>query len=145
MQPTDGWFTWRIPGAGSGIQLAVTYGRAPVSGERRRGRRRGGEAEQPAASAGIKALDPEAYEVGLQDLPGLEHERRARTAGAFFGAIRDGNIVALDAMTGRHLWHFQTGAALAASPMSYSVNGRQFVAIAAGTQVYAFALPEVAR
>ena len=42
----------------------------------------------------------------------------------------------------RHLWHFQTGANLAASPMSYAVDGRQFVAIAAGNVVCAFALPE---
>jgi len=65
------------------------------------------------------------------------------TAGnVLFGAIRDGNLVALDAKSGEHLWHFQTGANMAASPMSYAVNGRQFVAIAAGNTVYAFALPE---
>jgi hypothetical protein len=32
---------------------------------------------------------------------------------------------------------------MAASPISYAVNGRQFVAIAAGNTVYAFALPEM--
>ena len=32
-----------------------------------------------------------------------------------------------------------------ASPMSYAVGGRQFVAIAAGNTVYAFALPESGR
>jgi len=31
---------------------------------------------------------------------------------------------------------------MAASPMSYSVDGRQFVAVSAGSAVYAFALPE---
>ena len=65
------------------------------------------------------------------------------TAGdVVFGAVRDGNLVALDAKTGRHLWHFETGASMAASPMSYSINGRQFIAIAAGNAVYAIALPE---
>ncbi len=58
-----------------------------------------------------------------------------------FGAIRDGNLVALDARSGTHLWHFQTGANLSASPMSYAVDGRQFVAISAGNTVYAFGLP----
>jgi len=33
-------------------------------------------------------------------------------------SIRDGNLVALDARTGAHLWHFQTGTTPAASPMS---------------------------
>jgi alcohol dehydrogenase (cytochrome c) len=59
-----------------------------------------------------------------------------------FGAIRDGNLVALDANTGQPLWHFQTGTTLGASAMSYAVDGRQFVAIAAGNTVYAFALPQ---
>ena len=56
--------------------------------------------------------------------------------------MRDGNVVALDARSGEHLWHFQTGATIAASPISYAVDGQQFVAIAAGNTVYAFALPE---
>jgi len=65
------------------------------------------------------------------------------TAGnVVFGAIRDGNLVALDAKSGDHLWHFQTGANIAASPISYGVDGRQFVAIAAGNVVYSFTLPE---
>ena len=59
-----------------------------------------------------------------------------------FGAIRDGNVVALDARSGKYLWHFQTGANVAASPMSYEVAGRQFMAISAGNTLYAFALPE---
>jgi alcohol dehydrogenase (cytochrome c) len=59
-----------------------------------------------------------------------------------FGAMRDGNLIALDAKTGRHLWHIQTGGNMAASPISYAVDGRQFVAIAAGNTVFSFALPE---
>ena len=57
-------------------------------------------------------------------------------------AIRDGHLVALDARSGKHLWHFQTGATMNASPISYAVGGRQFVAISAGNTVYTFALPE---
>ena len=65
------------------------------------------------------------------------------TAGdVVFAAVRDGNLVALDARTGQHLWHSQTGGNMAASPISYAVDGRQFVAIAAGNMVHAFALPE---
>ena len=100
---------------------------------------------EPAPTAGIKALDPETGDTkwDFKIYQGSSTNGVLATAGNIvFAAIRDGNIAALDARTGRHLWHFQTGGALAASPMSYSVNGRQFVAIAAGTQVYAFALPE---
>ena len=103
---------------------------------------------EPAASAGLKALDPETGKTmwDFKIFQGSSTNGVLATAGnVLFGAIRDGNIVALDAKTGRHLWHFQTGANLAASPMSYAVNGRQFVAISAGNTVYAFALPEPPR
>ncbi len=48
---------------------------------------------------------------------------------------------AVDGKTGRSLWHFNTGQTFHASPMSYSVDGKQYVAIAAGDDLFAFALP----
>jgi len=48
---------------------------------------------------------------------------------------------AVDARTGKALWHFNTGQTLHASPMSYSVNGVQYVSIASGSDVFSFALP----
>ncbi len=48
---------------------------------------------------------------------------------------------AVDARTGKALWHFNTGQTLHASPMSYGVKGIQYVAIAAGSDVFCFALP----
>ena len=100
---------------------------------------------EPAASAGIKALDPETGKT-MWDFKifqaSLTNGVLATAGNVLFGAIRDGNLVALDAKTGKHLWHVQTGGNMAASPISYAVNGRQFVAIAAGNAVYAFALPE---
>ena len=66
----------------------------------------------------------------------------ATAGGVVFAATREGNLVALDAKTGAHLWHFQTGGNMAASPMSYAVDGRQYVAISAGNVLFSFALPE---
>jgi alcohol dehydrogenase (cytochrome c) len=48
---------------------------------------------------------------------------------------------AVDAASGKPLWHFNTGQNISASPMSYAVNSKQFVAIAAGSDVFSFALP----
>ena len=48
---------------------------------------------------------------------------------------------AVDAQTGKPLWHFNTGQTISASPMSYAVNGKQYVAIAAGSDIFSFALP----
>ena len=59
-----------------------------------------------------------------------------------FGTTAEGSLIALEAKTGNLLWHFQTGAPITSSPMSYAVNGRQFVAVAAGNVLYSFALPE---
>ena len=44
----------------------------------------------------------------------------------------DGNLIAMDANNGRELWRFQTGAAISASPISYQIDGEQYVAIYAG-------------
>jgi alcohol dehydrogenase (cytochrome c) len=66
----------------------------------------------------------------------------ATGSGLVFLATGDGNLIALDSATGKSLWHFQTGAAIASSAISYAIEGRQFVAISAGSAVYTFALPD---
>jgi alcohol dehydrogenase (cytochrome c) len=58
----------------------------------------------------------------------------------FFGDNSE-SFEAVDAKNGKPLWHFNTGQSLHASPMSYAVNGKQYVAIAAGSDVFSFALP----
>jgi alcohol dehydrogenase (cytochrome c) len=64
------------------------------------------------------------------------------TAGGlvFFGNDAE-SFEAVDSRTGVSLWHFQTGQNMHASPMSYAVNGKQYVAIASGNDVFTFALP----
>ena len=64
------------------------------------------------------------------------------TAGGllFFGDDA-GSLEAVDAQTGKPLWHFNTGQDMSASPMSYAVAGKQYVAIAAGSDIFSFALP----
>lgn len=58
----------------------------------------------------------------------------------FFGNDSEA-FEAVDARTGKPLWHFNTGQSMHASPMSFSVNGKQYVAIASGSDVFSFALP----
>jgi alcohol dehydrogenase (cytochrome c) len=62
--------------------------------------------------------------------------------GLVFFADNQGFFEAADATTGQSLWHFNTGQSLHASPMSYAVNGTQYVAIASGSDLFSFALPE---
>lgn len=58
----------------------------------------------------------------------------------FFGE-NSGAFAALDAATGELLWHFQANQDWKASPMTYMVGGRQYVAMASGMGFWAFALP----
>jgi len=57
----------------------------------------------------------------------------------FFGDDAQ-SFEAVDARTGSPLWHFNTGQTITASPMSFSVSGNQYVAIAAGSDVFCFGL-----
>jgi len=45
-----------------------------------------------------------------------------------------------DARTGKPLWTFNLSQAVHSSPMSYGVNGKQYLAVAAGDTIYAFGL-----
>jgi alcohol dehydrogenase (cytochrome c) len=64
------------------------------------------------------------------------------TAGGlvFFGDDAD-SLEAVDAQTGKPLWHFNTGQGMSASPMSYAIGGKQYAAIAAGSDIFSFSLP----
>ncbi len=63
------------------------------------------------------------------------------TAGGlvFFADDAD-SFEAVDAASGRSLWHFNTGQQISASPMAYAINNIQYVAIAAGSDVFSFTL-----
>jgi alcohol dehydrogenase (cytochrome c) len=52
-----------------------------------------------------------------------------------------GALVAADAQTGRALWSFPTNQTWRASPMTYMFDGRQYIAVAAGPNILAMAIP----
>jgi alcohol dehydrogenase (cytochrome c) len=55
------------------------------------------------------------------------------TAGdLIFAGDLEGDVFALDARSGKRLWSFSTGGRIAAPPVSFSANGRQYVAISSG-------------
>jgi alcohol dehydrogenase (cytochrome c) len=99
----------------------------------------------PPPSSGIKAIDVETGKT-VWDFKlyqgSLSNGVLATAGGVLFASSRDGNIMALDAKTGTHLWHYQTGGSNGAAPMSYAVEGRQYIALSAGSNLFTFALPE---
>ena len=56
----------------------------------------------------------------------------ASAGGLVFQGTAKGLLKAFDAKDGRELWSFDTGIGIVAPPISYAVNGRQYVAVMAG-------------
>ena len=59
-----------------------------------------------------------------------------------FGGGREGYFLGLDARSGELLWRASVGGQINAGPMSYAVDGRQYIAIAAGSALFTFTLPQ---
>ncbi len=64
----------------------------------------------------------------------------ATAGGVVFGGSDEGNLFALEATTGQPLWDFYAGAAAHSNPMSFGLDGKQYVVMSAGNVVYAFGL-----
>ena len=65
----------------------------------------------------------------------------ATAGGMVFASDTGGSLLALEARTGKMLWHYQTGGEIRSSPISYEVDGKQYIAIAGDSTLFAFALP----
>jgi alcohol dehydrogenase (cytochrome c) len=90
------------------------------------------------------AFDPETMKVQWKfELAqnGLAPGVLSTAGGVVFSASAEGNFTALDAKTGKPLWTFAAGGNIPSSPMSYSVDGKQYVAISSANVLYTFALP----
>ena len=91
----------------------------------------------------LKAIDPATGEVKWK----FQHTTPtwsgvvSTAGGLIFSGDAEGNFIAFDAASGKALWHFQMGGAVYAAPMAFAVDGKQYVAIAAGSAIYAFGLP----
>jgi alcohol dehydrogenase (cytochrome c) len=90
----------------------------------------------------IRAFDPKTgdkkweYKMGDTTWGGV----LTTASDLLFGGGREGYFFALNAKTGEFLWKASLGGQINNAAMSYSVNGKQYVAIAAGTSLFTFAL-----
>ena len=87
-------------------------------------------------TGGIVAVDPSTNRVRWKKrMPySLAHGNGILTTASdlLFIGQPDGNFLALDAKDGDELWRFQTGAAISASPITYEIDGEQYIAVYAG-------------
>ncbi len=58
-----------------------------------------------------------------------------------FAGDEDGYLMAFNAETGKNLWKMNTGSRLVTSPITYQVEGRQYVTMPSGGALLTFALP----
>jgi alcohol dehydrogenase (cytochrome c) len=91
----------------------------------------------------LRAIDPESGKVKWEwKHPSPTWSGVLSTAGGLvFTGDAEGNFIALDAGAGKPLWHFQCGASVYSSPMAFAVDGKEYVAVAAGSALFAFGLP----
>ncbi len=57
-----------------------------------------------------------------------------------FSGGREGYFYALDDRSGKLLWKASLGGQINSAPMSYALNGKQYIAVSAGTALFTFAL-----
>ncbi len=62
-------------------------------------------------------------------------------SGLTFTGDSAGNIIAVDTADGKTEWHAGTGAGMQTSPMTYELDGRQYVVAGSGSVMFAWALP----
>ena len=105
-----------FPGDGVGVQTSIFPSR------------------RDGVAATLQAWDPVAQRrVWEVKLPGSWNPGTLTTAGNLvFQGRADGNLVAYHAATGAELWKVNLGLGITAPPISYAVNGRQYVALLVG-------------
>ena len=102
--------------------------------------------DEPPTERVLRALDVQTGRIAWE-LPqvgtGMSWGGTLSTAGGvvFFGE-ESGAFAAVDAVNGRLLWSFQTSQFWKASPMTYVFDEKQYVAVAAGSDIIAFGLPD---
>jgi quinohemoprotein ethanol dehydrogenase len=91
--------------------------------------------EQPREySSSLQAWDPVKQEVAWY-LPqdGFWHAGTLTTAGNLvFQGRSDGILLAYEASTGDVLWEFDAGLGISAPPITYTLNGRQYISLLVG-------------
>ncbi|HEX8695694.1 MAG TPA: PQQ-dependent dehydrogenase, methanol/ethanol family [Longimicrobium sp.] len=82
----------------------------------------------------VKAVDPATGRIAWswRDPHPVVSSVLATAGGLVFVGRASGELAALHARTGELLWQFQTGSGIHGSPVTYSVGGKQYVAVPSG-------------
>jgi alcohol dehydrogenase (cytochrome c) len=124
-----------------GPRPPVTAGAAAT---RRRGRALPNFKTEEEGYGAIRAIDPKTgdKEWDFKMVSYTENGVLSTAGDLVFGGGMEGNFVALNARTGELLWHANLGGPNASGPISYAVNGKQYIVGTGEGCLYAFALPD---
>jgi alcohol dehydrogenase (cytochrome c) len=90
----------------------------------------------------VRAIDPKTgamkWEFRMADV--TDAGILTTASDVLFSGGREGYFFALDARNGSMLWKAAVGGRVTSGPMTYSVGGRQYVAVCAGNSLFTFAL-----
>ena len=90
----------------------------------------------------VRALDPQSgekkWEFKMNDVTASGILTTA--SDLLFTGGREGQFQALDARSGKLLWKTNAGGDIAMGPMTYQVNGKQYVVFSAGSSLFVYAL-----
>jgi alcohol dehydrogenase (cytochrome c) len=117
---------------------------APAATAAARGRTLPNYKTEDEGYGAIRAIDPKTGEKKW-DFKMVNYTENGvlSTAGDLvFGGGMDGDFVALDAKTGELLWSVYLGGANSSGPISYAVNGKQYIVGSGAGTMYVFALPD---
>jgi alcohol dehydrogenase (cytochrome c) len=142
--------SWNPPSFGEAthnfyfISLKACTSKTAEDGARQPAPRAKGASETTGESA-LLAYDPASDRLAWkQDSAITDHAPTGVLTTASGLILLGGNsqsFQAADAATGKVLWSFSMGQSAAGSPMSYAIGGNQYFAIAAGNDLFVFALP----
>ena len=91
----------------------------------------------------IRAIDPKTGEKKWDyrlSAPQTEAGILTTSSNVLFSGGRDGAFYALDARDGKLLWETNLGPSVSAGPMTYSVAGKQYLSVQAGSSLFTFSL-----
>lgn len=141
---------WKEGGKYSGNAVRRPPGNTAVGGRGAAGR--GGRGRGSAIAfrteeegyGAVRAIDPQTgnkkWDFKMVDY--TESGILTTASDLLFAGGKEGNFLALDARDGALLWKTNLGGTIASGPITFEVNGRQYVAVCADNALYAFGLPE---
>lgn len=145
--------TWENSGArspkgdpGPWVEGQRYTGTGPAVGRGGRGPARASSAFKKEAEGfgAVRAIDPKTGEK-VWDFKMVDYTEAGVLSTAsdlVFSGGRDGTFFALDAKTGKELWHAFLGGPNASGPVSYAVNGKQYIVGTGEGTMYVFGLPD---